>query len=326
MSSDGKQLTNPFSTGGGGLNFENQVQAAFVVLMLTGGVVPCLPPWPINKIKLQGRYAGYHTDDFIVFIEERGSNQTARLLAQIKHAVSITDNDSTFGEVIQAAWFDFQNADIFNPASDRLALISGPLSALDIENARTILEWARHSETAKEFFDKVYLAKFSSEAKRSKLQAFRSQLKKANDNVDVGDDEVWRFLKSFHLLGFDLDIRSGVTLSLLLSHISQFTNTNIPDLWAMISKEVSSFNQNAGTLTIETISQEIRIAFSQRLRQETIPEEFAKPPEIKSPTTQDEHFRGEHADAIMFASLLGSWNEKVEGDRDAIRELIEGHD
>lgn len=326
MSSDGKQLANPFSTGSGGPDFENQVQAAFVVLMLTGGVVPCLPPWPIKKIKLQGRHAGYHTDDFIAFVEERGTGQSAKLLAQIKHTVSITDNDSTFGEVIQAGWSDFQNADIFNPTSDKVALISGPLSALDTENARTILEWARHSETAKEFLDKVNLAKFSSEAKRNKLQAFRSQLKKANNGVEVGDGELWRFLKSFYMLGYDLDIRSGVTLSLLLSHISLFTNTNIPDLWATITKEVSSFNQNAGTLTLETISQEIKAAFLQRLRQETIPQEFVKPSETESPTTQGEHFRGEHADAIMFASLLGSWNEKVEGDRDAIRELIEGHD
>lgn len=81
MNSDHKQLASPFSTGGGGPNFENQVQSAFVVLMLIGGVVPCLPPWPVKKIKLQGRYAGYQTDDFIVFVEDRGTGQTAKLLA-----------------------------------------------------------------------------------------------------------------------------------------------------------------------------------------------------------------------------------------------------
>lgn len=326
MSSDDKQLANPFSTGGGGVHFENQVQTAFVVLMLTGGIVPGLRSWPIRRIKLQGRYAGYQTDDFIVFVEEQGTGLTAKLLAQIKHSVAITENDSTFGEVIQAAWSDFNNEQLFNPASDILTLISGPLSAYDIENARTILEWARHTETAKEFLDKVNLARFSSEAKRSKLQAFRTQLKKANNDVDVSDDELWRFLKSFHLLGYDLDIRSGVTLSLLLSHISQFTNTDIPSLWATIAQEVSTFNQNAGTLTLETIPQEIRAAFAQRLRQEIIPEEFARTAEPTSPEAQAAAIQGEQADAVMLASLLGSWNERVEGDRDAIKELIEGND
>src|SRR5947207_3333434 len=114
MNSDDKQIANPFSTGGGGSNFENQVQTAFVVLMLTGGAVPGLQPWPIKKIKLQGRYAGYKTDDFIAFVEEHGTGQTAKLLAQIKHTVSITENDATFGEVIQAAWSDFNNDDVFN--------------------------------------------------------------------------------------------------------------------------------------------------------------------------------------------------------------------
>ena len=174
MNSDGKQLANPFSTGGGGTNFENQVQTAFVVLMLSGGIVPGLPPWPIKKIKLQGRNAGYKTDDLIAFVEEHGTGQTAKIFAQIKHSVSITENDSTFGEVIQAAWSDFKNGDVFNPAYDIFALISDQLSALDIENARTILEWARHTETAREFLDNVNLAKFSSKAKQIKLQAYKS--------------------------------------------------------------------------------------------------------------------------------------------------------
>jgi eukaryotic-like serine/threonine-protein kinase len=35
---------------------------------------------------------------------------------------------------------------------------------------------------------------------------------------------------------------------------------------------------------------------------------------------------GERLDALMFSSLLGSWSDKVEGDNDAIRRLIEGDD
>jgi hypothetical protein len=326
MNDDGKQLSNPFSTGGGGPGFENQVQTAFVVLMLAGGAVPCLPAWPIQKIKLQGRYAGYNTDDFIAFVEDRSSGRKAKLLAQIKHGVSITENDPTFSEVVKAAWSDFQSHEIFDPESDVVALISGPLSAHDVENARTVLEWARHSETAEEFFNKVNLAKFSSKDKQNKLQAFRAQLNKANNGKDLSEDELWRFLKSFHILGYDLDVKSGVALSLLLSLIAQFTHNNAFDLWAVVSKEVSSFNQNAGTLTPETISQEIRIAFSQRLRQATMPTELATPPEAGSQVSGHDHFKGGDADALMFASLLGAWDEKAEGDRDAIRELIEGDD
>lgn len=318
-------MSSPYSTGGGGSSFEIQVQTAFVVLMLTGGVVPCLPAWPIKKIKLQGRYAGYNTDDFIVFLQSQDGSK-AKLLAQVKHTVNVTENDRTFGEAIKAAWLDFQNAEFFDPEVDVLALISGPLSATDSENARTILDWARASETAKEFLvDKMELANFSSDPKRNKLQAFRAQIQKANNGNDPGDERFWQFLKCYHLLGYDLDIRSGVTLSLLKSHIAQFTDNNTLGLWGAISNEVGSFNQDAGTVTPETISPEIRAAFSERVLVRNIPVEFLKREE-QAPDNSQDFFSGEYADALMFASLLGAWNDKVEGDLEAAKALIIGND
>ncbi len=64
-----KQIGNPFSTGGGGVNFETRVQALFAALMLADGSVPCFPGCPIRKIKLQGSHAGFNTDDLIAFRE-----------------------------------------------------------------------------------------------------------------------------------------------------------------------------------------------------------------------------------------------------------------
>ena len=326
MSDEGTQLSNPFSTGGGGHNFENQVQAAFVVLMLTGGVVPCPQPWPIKKIKLQGRYEGFNTDDFIVFLENRSNGHKAQLLAQIKHSVSIADADATFGEVLRAAWLDFQNPELFDPKSDAIALITGPLSALDTENVRTILEWARHSASAQEFLDKVKLANFSSDAKRNKLQTFRAQLKKANQGVDVTDDEFWHFLRSFHLLGYDLDLKSGVTLSLLNSHIAQFNNGDLSGLWEKIANEVKFFDQNAGTITTETISPEISEAFRERVPVSKIPPELLKHAEWATLEEEPDYLHGDTANALMLATLLGSWDEKTEGDRKAIQKLVKGDD
>jgi hypothetical protein len=129
MSDEPAKLSNPFFTGGGGYNFENNVQSAFVVLMLSGGVVPCLPALPIKQIILQGKYAGYDTDDFIVFVESQDGKKKAKMLAQIKHSISFTENDSVFGEVMQSAWSDFHNNKIFDRETDAIALISGPLVA-----------------------------------------------------------------------------------------------------------------------------------------------------------------------------------------------------
>jgi hypothetical protein len=160
-----KEQSNPYSTGSGGANFETHVQAAFAVLMLTGQIAPCLPPWPITRIKLQGFYAGFETDDFIVFTKDSQTNREAKLLAQIKHAISITKDDETFSEVIQAAWNDFNNPEVFSPETDAFALITGPLTAIDTKNIRPLLEWARYSESEKEFLAKVNNKGFSSNAK-----------------------------------------------------------------------------------------------------------------------------------------------------------------
>ena len=78
-----KKLALPFSTGDGGGRFENQIQSCFTVLMLSEGICPCIKR-QIKKIKLQGHYAGYNTDDFIAFAEDHNGHNKAQLLEVIQ--------------------------------------------------------------------------------------------------------------------------------------------------------------------------------------------------------------------------------------------------
>lgn len=111
--SKSKQLSNPFSTGGGGHLFEAHVQASFVALMLTGSHAPCLPCWPIVEIQLQGKRDGFDTNDLVVVVENSNNNEKRKLLGQVKHSIAITQGSTRFGEVMQAAWNDFNNAEVF---------------------------------------------------------------------------------------------------------------------------------------------------------------------------------------------------------------------
>ena len=316
MSKPGKQLSNPYSTGGGGANFETRVQALFTVLMLTGGYAPCLPSWPIKKIKLQGKYAGFETDDFIVFAKHPSADREVKLLAQIKHSLSITEGDTTFGEVMHAAWCDFCNPKLFSPGKDAIALITGPLSATDIDSVRRILELARDSEDGIDFITKVELVKFSSNQQGDKLKAFRFHLKQAK-GADVSDDELWRFMRDFHLLGYDLDSKTGVTLSLLHSLIGQYSPENAQNLWSRIVDEVQLANQSAVTLNSDTISKDILAAFKERTIQ-SIPEELVKQADTqaKSDLTQIPY-----AAELAIAELLGAWNEASDNDKMVIERL-----
>lgn len=309
MSNTQKQLSNPFSTGGGGVIFETHVQALFVVLMLAGGFVPCFPDCAIKKIKLQGRYAGYDTDDLIVYVERQGDGEEKKLLGQVKHSISITQRDVVFREVIQAAWNDFKNPKIFTRGKDVIALITGPLSTTDTEDVREILEWARSHENSEEFFRNVHLANFSSQAKQRKLEVFRLHLEKANGGQAVPDEEVFQFLRHFHLLGYDLDTKAGVTVSLLHSLIGQYSQSDAQNIWTQVIGAVQFANQSAGTITIDSLPHDIRAAF-QRPYEKAIPSKLAIMPSQAIDWNQVQY-----ASELAVANLVGSWNENSEADK-----------
>ena len=182
--------------------------------MLTKGYMPCLINWPIIEIKLQGKIEGYSTDDLIVTIQNPQSNEKRKFLGQIKHSISITENNSIFSEVIKAAWDDFNNSNIFKKGKDVITLITGPLSATDVNCVNFILEQAKYLKDEVEFFNHINQSNFSSKDKRKKLKAFQMQLKKANNNIEVSDRELFEFLKHFYLLGYDLDKKDSVISSI----------------------------------------------------------------------------------------------------------------
>ena len=138
------------------------------------------------------------------------------------------------------AWNDFNDSSLFRLGTDAFALVTGPLSTTDVNHVRPLLEWARYSKDEKEFLDKVNTTDFSSESKRAKLGAFKTQLTKANGDEEISDKQLWEFLKSFHLLGYDLDVDAGATQNLLESLIHQNSNKNPRLLWSRVINAVQS--------------------------------------------------------------------------------------
>lgn len=310
-----KQLTNPFSAGGGGINFETRVQASFVALMLTGGFVPCMPCWPINKIKLQGKYLGYDTDDLIIYVKEVSSNKEAKLIGQIKHSIKITNNKE-FKTIIQAAWNDFNNPNVFSEGKDIIALICGPLSATDTDNVRTLLRQADHADDDSDFINRVSYGKFTGGGQRKKLDVFKTTLRSANNNIDLTNDQLWRFLKSFRLLIYDLDIK-GVILSLLHSLIGQYSQVNADTLWTQLKDIVEWKNENASTITLKSIPEDIRSAFTRQII-EVMPPSLTKTP---SRVGEVDWNRAQYASELAKANLLGSWNEKFDADKNIVGQI-----
>ncbi|MDT9547337.1 MAG: hypothetical protein RI826_08390 [Chlorobium phaeovibrioides] len=312
-----KKLCNPFSTGGGGPHFEAHVQASFVTLMLSGGYAPCLPCWPIAEIKLQGKIDGFDTDDLVVVVENVNSKERCKLLGQVKHSIAITQGSALFGEVIQAAWNDFNNPTVFTRGKDIIALITGPISATDAHNVQWLLNQARHTKNVDEFFRNVQQTNFSPPKSTEKLEVIQYHLMAANGGNDVSRDELYDFLNHVHLLGYDLGNEFGVVLSLLHSHISQFQQQSPLWVWSRVVDIVQTWNQNAGTITPGKLPEDLLDAFKQKAMA-VIPEE------IKASNEKPKTDWTQHPDAtyLALAILIGSWQDKSQCDLEAISQLL----
>lgn len=313
---NGKKISNPFATGGGGFHFEAHVQASFVALMLTGGYAPSLPCWPIKEIKLQGKNAGFDTDDLIVFVEKTDKSERRRLLGQVKHSISITQGSAILSEVIQAMWNDFNNSKVFTKGKDIIALITGPLSATDTHNVQWLLNQAKHTKDVYEFNNNVSLANFSPSKSKEKLEVFQYHLNKANRGTEVSKEKLYSFLNHFHWLGYDLDKEIGVVLSLLHSHISQFNSESPQWIWSRVVDIVQAWNQDAGTITIERLPDDLKDAFVVQPIT-IIPAGIAEklPPEEVEPKVTT------HPSELALANLIGSWDEGNVEDKKVIEEL-----
>jgi hypothetical protein len=251
MNDDLKAQSNPFSTGGGGVNFETRVQASFAVALLAGSPLPCLPPSAkAQQIKFQNKYEGVQTDDFVVVAGEAHST-VSRLYAQVKHEITISDaEDSMFAQVVKGAWADFTSA-TFDPQNDAIALITGPLPKLDVSHTLPVLEWARYSANADEFIRKSLTKGFTSKAKLERLRIFKSQLQSANDGQELSDHQLWSFLKIFYLLSYDVDAKASVVASLLGALIQCHSTQPSHLVLAKVITTVQEFNQNGGTLNLD---------------------------------------------------------------------------
>ena len=82
---------------------------------------------------------------------------------------------------------------------------------------------------------------------------------------------------------------------------------------------VGPFNETSETVTLENVGPMIGTTSSARALDETVSNQ-------NETQTRDvlNDLAGDQKDALAYASLLGSWNEKSDADRDTIRKLIEG--
>src|SRR5579885_1919320 len=143
---------NVFSEGGGGTNFEQLIQVAFITTLITQGNAPCVHTGTIKKVALQTSSLGYETDDLLVVSESvTGKN---RLLIQIKHSIIISKKSALFKEVMTAFWKDYNNDNLFNKTKDKLVIVTSGLND-EKREVKEILNWAKSKASSTDFIIEI---------------------------------------------------------------------------------------------------------------------------------------------------------------------------
>lgn len=242
-----------FQKGGGGTNFEQSIQTAFIIGLVIAGSAPCVPSNEIIEVSFQNTSRGYETDDLLVIAKSELHEH--RLLMQIKHDVSFTENDETFKEILQAFWKDYNNYAIFDKTKDKLIIVKGGLTRDERNHFKSIFNWANSHATEVDFIKEINRIK----AKKERLEIIQNILKEANGNVALTDKDIWEFAKCMDVLEYDLLQSGSVDKAYFFNLIKLSKNNdsvlNEKEIWDGLLTVAATLNKDGGNISTESIRQ-----------------------------------------------------------------------
>lgn len=286
-------LSNSFSIGGGGVDFEHRVQATFLLALLVDGFTPLLN-LPITSVQFQVKRIGHDVDDLLV--ESSLGESYAKLFCQIKHGVKITEN-KTFKEIIVAAWSNFNKTE-FDKKHDKIVLISGAVA--NANSLRFIHDQAKVAYDSKDFIDRVQTEYYTNDTNRAKLKIIKNCLKFANKNQEVADEQLWEFCKVFTILIFDLDYESSVNEFLIRALIASNCKEDSSLVWSTLIDYAGRYDKAAAYVTLNTLPNCVRQKFTNII---SVPDE----------TIEKLDFALDSFWAKL--ALVGDWDEKNDSDK-----------
>ena len=291
-------VSNAFSTGGGGVSFEHRIQAMFLLLLLTDGFCPEMNE-QIKRVCFQAKHLGYDTDDLVVYTH-RNQNE-GKMLCQIKHSIIVSNNDA-FKKVICSAWNDFCK-ESFDKENDRIAIITSEISKISQKALRFLHSAAIGSIDAMDFLERVEQSRFSNTSTRKTFEIIEECIKEINPE-GPSKEELWRFFKVFLLLLSDMDCNESINRALSIATIKN--NSSIDPLleWSKLVDYAGYCNQTASSIDITNIDKKLLDDF-QKKRAEI---------SILAPISKMDFF-------VPVLALIGSWREDNEFDRTAIEKI-----
>lgn len=249
-------ISAPFSSGNGGGNFEQCIQAMFLLSLLIDGFCPAMNE-KTKRVCFQVKHLGYDIDDLAVFTYR--DNTEGKLLCQIKHSINATENDKTFREVICAAWSDFSK-EVFDKENDKIALVTAQISNKAQKALRFIHEQAVGSVDEIDFWDRINKPYYSSQDNKQMYNCIENIIIKFKGGKP-DTSALWRFCKALILLLFDMDCTESVNRTLSAALIKCNSSMDAFNVWARLVEYAGACNQSAASIDMNNIDRGIRNLF-----------------------------------------------------------------
>ena len=214
----GSRISSPISTGGGGTAFEQQVGAMCLSCLLVHECYPGFKNCRVEKVHLQTSFDKYETDDILV-VGSTETGEQCRMAIQAKLNLTVGERSSHCIKTFQKFWKDFNAPDRFDPAKDKLLLVTtsrtNPMNSLN-----RLLELSRNSSGFQEFQRKLNTHGFVNSNVRRCYRVIHSIIKKIDS---PNDEKLWCFLRTVHVHLTDYSILTppDPILHLLTKHVRE---------------------------------------------------------------------------------------------------------
>jgi len=253
-----KKVSNPASTGGAGVTFENRVQAV-KLLSLGLGIATTGVPSTDRIIALQfqaKRSKGPNTDDLVCTVE-RGDGQRYHVLMQMKRSLKAQPSDGAFAEAVGNAWLDFEDQ-AFKREADRIVIAYDSGCAHEMRGVSDVVKFAVMSLDAADWIEKLTAEGMGSPAKRKALAAIRSVVDDYRGSP-VPDVELLHFTKHLSFAAHDLDTEDTAEYLSYITHIRHSASavgvsTDARLVWAQLVTACMQLNGVSGAVDYSNLA------------------------------------------------------------------------
>ena len=248
------------STGAAGTAFEQQAGAMFLALLLTRGFPAVFNDCQVEEVAFQTRRLGWQTDDLLVTCSSAHRGQR-KLAIQVKRTFHATASSTDCKETLRGFWQDFKSANRFNPECDAFVLVTLNATAALQDGLVRLLDCARSASDEADFADRLTKRGLYSQKVRSCYSLIKDVVN-ATEPEALNDGDFWRFLKSVHLLSWDLTTSTsqleGMAKQMLATACSLENRLEVSDsTWSKLIETATDGAMNGRTLTRSDLPEDL---------------------------------------------------------------------